>query len=103
MLLILAAALALVGAFAAGRWFGTLNASLERERMYPWPLHAMIAGADLRCEKFSANAGSFVIQTTDGGKTLIVGTLDRSKGMATVHAMDASGRVATDTVALSCP
>jgi hypothetical protein len=102
VLWLFAAALALVGAFASGRWWGALGASLEQESRYPWKLHERIGSADLRCERFSPNAGGFMIQHIDDGKTLIVGTLDRASGLATVHAIDNSGKFATDTFPVNC-
>lgn len=100
---LLAAASALAVAFAAGDRWGRLKASLQVESRYPWDLHRKMATADLRCEGFSPNEGAFRIQTMDGGKTLIVGTLNRSTGEATVIAIDERGKFATDTFGVDCP
>lgn len=98
----LVALLAVAGAFAAGTWWGHLRSSLQQESRYPWNLHGKIAQADLRCERFSRDAGAFMIQTIDGGRTLVVGVLNRASGEASVHAIDDTGRFATDTVPVDC-
>jgi hypothetical protein len=102
LLLLLTAALALAGAFAAGKWWGSLSASLEQEGRYPWDLHRKMATADMSCERFLPNMGSFMIKTVDDGKTLIARTLDRGSGMATVYAIDHTGKFASDTFSMDC-
>lgn len=95
---------ALSGSFAVGRWSGALQQSLQSETTCPWELHRKIAQLDLQCEQLRSTqyAGQFYVQPIDNGATLIVAMLDVHEGKVRAFALDAVGRIASDTWALEC-
>lgn len=90
--------------FVIGRWSGSLQRSLGSEAEYPWELHRKIGSVNIQCEKLlnTPSIGRFYVQPLDDGATLIIASLDRHTGVVTAFALNASGRVATDTWPLEC-
>ena len=91
-------------AFVAGRLSETLQASLLSEASYPWDLHRKIAVVDIQCNTLLAETalGKFFVKPVDDGATLIIATFDETNGLVTAHAIDVTGRIATDSWILVC-
>lgn len=92
-------------ALLTGRWLARLEADLEREGSYPWGLHRMIAGARLDCESFGRSGahGGYHVQMAAGGEVIFIASYDRARSLGTVHAINAAGAHASDTVGMTCP
>ena len=93
-----------VASFAFGRWSGALKESLEREASYPWVLHKKISGIDTTCEalRTAPKVGKFIVQTTDGGETLLIATTNEKTKIVSAFALSSSGQVASDSWPIDC-
>lgn len=90
-------------AFVLGRWSGSLRAGLRAESEYPWDLQRRIGAAAIDCEHLQKPAnGRFYVETLSAGDTLIVASFDAASQTVTASAIDASGRVATDSWTMDC-
>ncbi len=96
--------IAVITAFALGRWSGSFKASLEQEVNYPWPLHKKLTSIDTRCEKLRMppQVGKFFVQATDGGETLLISALNERTETVNAFAINSAGQMAADSWTVDC-